>query len=136
MSAALDKKSKGKLIDIHREFRRRLYGTIDFDPDLFAQAYNRHENRVLSYFAARPHDLLVLDICGGRADWEMLCSFLGVPVPNTPFPNTNRLDSFDEIMIRLLYVTNSAEQVAQLAKVSTQYVEDLHRTARPFGIIT
>lgn len=118
-------RKQGKIDDIHREFRRRLYGTIDFDPDLFAQAYNRHENRVLSYFAARPHDLLVLDVCGGRADWELLCSFLGVPVPNTPFPNTNRLDSFDEIIIRLLHVTNSADQVAQLAKVSTQYVEEL-----------
>jgi sulfotransferase family protein len=119
------KRKQGEIEDIRREFRRRLYGTIDFDPDLFVQAYNRHEHRVLSYFAARPHDLLVLDICGGRADWGMLCSFLGAPVPHTPFPNTNRLDSFDEIMIRLLHITHSAEQVAQLAKVSTQYVEEL-----------
>ena len=110
---------------IHREFRRRIYGTIDFNPDLFAQAYERHEHRVLRYFAERPHDLLVLDICGGHANWEMLCSFLSVPVPTTPFPNTNRLDSFDEIMIRLLHITQSAEQVAKIAKVSSQYVEEL-----------
>jgi hypothetical protein len=56
----------------------------------------------LNYFAERPHDLLTLDICGGRADWEVLCSFLGVPVPNVPFPNTNRVDSLDETIIRLL----------------------------------
>lgn len=113
-----------KVDDINRELRRQLYGTIDFDPDLFAQAYERHESRVLSYFAERPHDLLVFDICGGRTDWERLCSFLGVPVPTVPFPNTNRLDALDEILIRLLHVIGDAEQVAKIAKASTQYVED------------
>jgi hypothetical protein len=68
---------------------------------------------------------LVLDICGGRAGWEGLCSFLGVPVPNTPFPNTNRRDSVDEILLRLLHIIGSAKEVALIAKVSTQYVEDL-----------
>ena len=114
--------------DINRELRRQLYGTIDFDPGLFAQAYDRHESRVLHYFAERPHDLLVLDICGGRAGWEVLCSFLGVPVPNTPFPNTNRIDSLNEILLRLLHVVGSAEQVAKIAKVSTQYVEELRNS--------
>ena len=118
-------RKQGKTNDIHREFRRRLYGTIDFDPDLFTQAYDRHENRVLSYFAARPHDLLVVDICGGRAGWEVLCSFLGVPVPNTPFPNTNRIDSVNEILLRLLHVIGSAKEVATIARVSTQYAEEL-----------
>jgi hypothetical protein len=44
-----------------------------------------HERRVLAYFADRPHDLLVLDIAAGEG-WEALCPFLGVPVPDKPFP--------------------------------------------------
>jgi hypothetical protein len=118
-------RKKGDVDNTRRELRRRIYGTIDFNPDLFAQAYDRHESRVLSYFAERPDDLLVLDICGGRAGWEVLCPFLGMPVPNTPFPNTNRIDSLDEILLRLLHVIGSAKEVATIAKVSTQYVEEL-----------
>jgi hypothetical protein len=118
-----------KTDELNRELRRRLYGTTDFDPDQFTQAYDRHEKRVLSYFAQRPHDLLVLDICAGHADWETLCSFLGVPVPDVPFPHTNRLDSLDNLLARLLHVIGDAEQVAKIAKVSVQYVEDLRGSA-------
>lgn len=119
-------RKQGRKIDaLHREFRERIYGTLDFNPTLFAQAYDRHEQRVLSYFAARPQDLMVLDICSGHADWEQLCAFLAVPVPSTPFPNTNRVDAFNEIMIRLLHITKSVEQVAKIARVSIPYVEYL-----------
>jgi hypothetical protein len=121
-------RKKGDIDNTHQELRRRLYGTIDFAPDRFARAYDRHESRVLSYFAERPGDLLVLDICGGRAGWEVLCSFLGVPVPHTPFPNTNRRDSLDEILLRLLHVIGSPKEVASIAKVSPQYVEDLYNS--------
>lgn len=120
---------QGTTADIDWELRRRLYRTLDFDPDLFAQAYDRHETRVLHYFAARPDDLLVLDICAGRPDWEKLCAFLGVAKPDMPFPNTNRADSLDAVLIRLLHVIGNAEQVAKIAKkVSSQYVEALRNT--------
>ncbi len=119
------RKQGQKLDALHREFRERVYGTIDFSPALFAHAYDRHERRVMRYFAARPQDLLVLDICGGHADWEKLCAFLAVPVSPTPFPNTNRVDAFDEIIIRLLHVTHDAEQVAKIAHVSIPYLESL-----------
>lgn len=119
------RKQGNKLSALHREFRERVYGTIDFSPALFAHAYDRHERRVMKYFADRPRDLLVLDICGGHANWETLCTFLAVPVPPTPFPNTNRVDAFEEIIIRLLHVTQSAEQVAKIAQVSISYLESL-----------
>jgi hypothetical protein len=118
-------RKRGPINDIRRELRSRLYGTIDFDPDLFSQAYDRHESRVLNYFAKRSDDLLVLAICRERTDWGELCSFIGVPVPNISFPNTNRVDSLDEILLRLLHVIGTVEQVAMIAKVSTQYVEEL-----------
>lgn len=30
--------------------------------------------------------------------WEPLCKFLGVPVPDTPYPRTNSTDEFQELM--------------------------------------
>lgn len=117
---------QGNTSNIDWDLRRQLYRTTDFDPDLFAQAYERHEKRVFSYFADRPHDLLVFDICGKHAGWERLCTFLGVPVPHVPFPHTNRSDSLDAVLIRLLHVIGNAEQVAKMAKkVSVSYLEDL-----------
>jgi hypothetical protein len=121
-------RKKRAVDDFRRELRMRIYGTIDFHPDLFAQAYDRHESRVLSYFAERPRDLLILDICTGRTGWGELCSFLGEPAPSISFPNANRVDSLNEILLRLLYVIGRAEQVAIIAKVSTQYVEELQNS--------
>mgnify|MGYP001166945340 CR=1 FL=1 len=42
------------------------------------------------YFARRPGDFLVINIPAGEG-WEKLCPFLGVPVPDLPFPFRNRL---------------------------------------------
>ena len=65
-----------------------LYGCFEFDPEKYAAGYTRFVNGVLHYFKDRPQDLLVTDICGGE-NWEKLCTFLGKPVPDIPFPLTN-----------------------------------------------
>lgn len=44
-----------------------------------------HETRVRSHFAGRPSDLLVMDIPAGDG-WDRLCPFLGLSVPDEPFP--------------------------------------------------
>lgn len=44
-----------------------------------------HTARVRAYFADRPDDLLVIDIAAGEG-WDRLCPFLGLPVPDAPFP--------------------------------------------------
>lgn len=41
--------------------------------------------------AIPPERLLVFDVAEG---WEPLCAFLGVTVPDTPFPRTNNRDDF------------------------------------------
>jgi hypothetical protein len=40
-----------------------------------------------------PERLLVFDV---RDGWEPLCTFLGVPVPDTPYPRTNSSKAFKE----------------------------------------
>lgn len=69
--------------------RMKLYGMMEYDRDLFEQAYNRHVREVREHFKDRPNDFLELDICAGEG-WEKLCPFLGKPVPRKPFPWRNR----------------------------------------------
>lgn len=73
---------------LEQELRRDIFGTVLFDARRFLRAYREHERDVRRYFRGRPDDLLVLDICGGQG-WERLCPFLGLPVPDAPFPCAN-----------------------------------------------
>lgn len=43
----------------------------------------------LNFFKSCPDSLLMLDICAGEG-WEKLCSFLQKPIPEKPFPNSNK----------------------------------------------
>jgi hypothetical protein len=65
-----------------------LYGTVEFDERKFLTGYRRYHEQISDYFAGREHDILRLRICDGDS-WEGLCNFLGVPVPNRPFPHEN-----------------------------------------------
>ena len=51
------------------------------------EAIDRHFPDLLDLL--RPDDLLVLNVTTS-AGWEPLCNFLGVPVPDEPFPNVNK----------------------------------------------
>ncbi len=66
--------------------RRRAYGTVRYDRDVLARAYERHVAATRRRFRGRPRELLVMDIIGGDG-WEELCAFLDVPVPDVPFPH-------------------------------------------------
>ena len=51
-------------------------------------AMEYHERSVRGQFHFRPQDLLVMRICDGDG-WEKLCPFLGVEIPDEPFPHCN-----------------------------------------------
>jgi len=80
--------------DVSATFRERVYGRARPTPDLFAAAYERHKGEVVRSFVDRPGDLLVMDITAGDG-WERLCPFLGLAIPERPFPNANRADKQD-----------------------------------------
>jgi hypothetical protein len=65
--------------------RLMCYGTVTFNKDRFAAAYQSHLTGVQAYFANRPNDLLVLNVTGGDG-WEKLCAFLDRAVPKVSFP--------------------------------------------------
>jgi hypothetical protein len=59
------------------------------DRELALDVYRRHNEEVIAHVP--PERLLVFDVKEG---WEPLCRFLGVPVPNTPFPHLNDAAEF------------------------------------------
>jgi hypothetical protein len=73
-----------KILSLHHH----VYGSEQFNRATFRDAYEKHVTQVRTYFAGNGHDLLVMDICGGDG-WGPLCDYLGVPVPDEPFPREN-----------------------------------------------
>jgi len=71
-------------------FRRHLrycaFGSPVPIEHLYKRAYLQHNAAVVA--RTPPDRLLVMDITAGDG-WEKLCSFLGVPIPSTPFPSAN-----------------------------------------------
>jgi hypothetical protein len=69
-------------------------GTFDgrFEDKQYAiDAFERHTQEVRH--SLPPDKLLVFDV---REGWQPLCDFLGVPVPDRPFPRLNDTEAFRE----------------------------------------
>ena len=65
-------------------------GPCRFDSAWWIGRYIAHEGRVRNHFYRHGTDrLLVLNVCAGEG-WERLCPFLGLPVPDVPFPHEHR----------------------------------------------
>lgn len=101
-----------------------LYGSPVFDQERFRQAFHDHQARVRNYFAGRVDDLLVLDVTKSSG-WDELCSFLDEPVPDEPFPFVNKASELDELLLRLLHVSNDIETASRISKYSIAYLEKL-----------
>ncbi len=71
------------------EVHQQLYDRTTFDAQHFRAFWHAYHTNVDAYFAQRPADLLRLDFSAGDG-WEKLCPFLGVPIPDTPFPHANK----------------------------------------------
>lgn len=71
--------------------RRWIYGhgSPVGHEDVYVARYEAHNAEVLDYFRDRAGDLLVMDITRGDG-WEKLCPFLGLDIPDRPFPHSNR----------------------------------------------
>ena len=63
------------------------------DRDAALAAYHRRAEEVVAHIA--PERLLVFDVAEG---WEPLCRFLGVPVPDQPFPHRNVGSEFWDVV--------------------------------------
>ena len=79
--------------------------------DVYRKRYDEHNADVRAYFAQRPDDLLVIDVTAGDG-WDRLCPFLGVDVPDAPFPhrNSHREHTFGTRLKRKLRKTFSSSR--------------------------
>lgn len=67
-----------------------IYGTIDYDREMFREAYISHDIAIREYFKDASDDkFMIWDITKGEG-WDKLCPFLGVDVPTRPFPHQNK----------------------------------------------
>ena len=74
---------------------------LEVDVDTWLAERDRHHDAVLSHFAGRPDDLLVIDLCAGQG-WERLAPFLGWGrLPERTFPWENRTVDVDGSTDRL-----------------------------------
>jgi hypothetical protein len=64
---------------VNRYFDGRMH-----DRDYLIERYDRHVREVQESIA--PDSLLTFNV---KAGWQPLCDFLGVPVPDGPFPRVN-----------------------------------------------
>lgn len=78
-----------EITDIMLKNRKKAYGVTQYDAEKFIQAYQNHNATVKEYFANKEKKLLQINIAAGD-DWGKLCDFLGLDIPNVPFPHKNQ----------------------------------------------
>lgn len=64
-------------------------GVIDLNKESCISAYLSHNENIRDYFSSRQKSFLELNMTV-NFDWESLCDFLKLPVPNHPFPHQNQ----------------------------------------------
>ena len=77
---------------IQKTIFRQTFKMQQFNRRKAIEIYEAHIREVQQYVP--PEQLLIYDVKQG---WEPLCDFLDVPVPQTEFPNTNRIDHFHKM---------------------------------------
>lgn len=76
-----------------RPFNGRSFPDGVPDQEYAIGSFTRHNDEVKAYVP--PDRLLVFSVAEG---WEPLCAFLGVPVPDEPFPRLNETDAFNRMI--------------------------------------
>ncbi|MCB1500969.1 MAG: sulfotransferase family protein [Bauldia sp.] len=74
---------------VYRIITQNTFGGDTASHDHCIAVYNRHNAAVE---AALPKERLLVYEAG--SGWEPICGFLGVPVPETPFPRENTTEAF------------------------------------------
>lgn len=90
--SVIDEQRRAVLGYAHQLIDLGTFGGQMHDQSAAMNAFLRRTKDVTAHIA--PERLLVYDVCEG---WEPLCEFLGVPVPECIFPNTNNADEFWQV---------------------------------------
>ena len=87
------------------------FGEHIHDRDFMVAQFERHTQEVMAAIPA-PR-LLVYDV---REGWEPLCAWLGVPVPETPFPHTNTREEMTQMRQAMAEGAWDAQKISQMAR--------------------
>jgi sulfotransferase family protein len=73
------------------EYRKIVYGyeMPQENKEAHVEIYEKHNEEVIEYFKDKPGKMLVICWETG-SEWNDLCSFLNLPVPDIPFPHANK----------------------------------------------
>ncbi|KAI8806843.1 hypothetical protein BJ742DRAFT_897976, partial [Cladochytrium replicatum] len=71
---------------------RDFKGTFYTDSAAAQQVFIDHNEEVKRFAKEHGKELLVYEVSQG---WEPICEFLGVPVPDVPFPKVNDTEEFN-----------------------------------------
>ena len=82
-------------IESNKRMVSQLMGDAgDYDEKQQREYYNRHTKKVLNFFKDKSEELLILDICSGDG-YEKLCPFIGIDIPDEPFPHRHKRSKID-----------------------------------------
>jgi hypothetical protein len=79
-------------IFLTKQMEPELFNTIDKERKQYMYAVQRYFDKgyqIRDFFKDKPSQFLEMRICNGEG-WEKLCPFLGVDVPDVPFPWENK----------------------------------------------
>jgi hypothetical protein len=93
------------------------------DREFMTSYFKRHSDEVQR--AIPKSRLLVYEVSQG---WEPLCKFLGVPIPDTPFPHVNVRTDFEAMMRGLRQALSAGG--SGLASAREQVRKDVHEPSR------
>jgi hypothetical protein len=111
---------------------RKVYGGDGYERTQYIAARTHHLATIDAHFKNRPDDVLYLDIFENPDPWPPLCQFLNVPVPAIPYPNQNRSDAVDRLLLKFLDATDDCAKLAQITSIGEDYLRRLqeNRTAK------
>jgi hypothetical protein len=75
---------------INDEIKYAAYGCFKYDEKNLIKSYREHHADVIDYFKNKPESLLFLDLDKESLTFKAICDFIGVKLPNVPFPVLNK----------------------------------------------
>ena len=104
---------------------KKVYGGDGFERQRYIDARAHHLSVIDAHFQNRKADLLYLDLLKDPEPWRTLCNFLSVPIPNTPFPNQNRADAVDNLLLKFLESISDCNLLARITAIDEAYIQRL-----------
>jgi len=119
------KRTTPNLKKIQKKYPKNSW--FNLDKEKWKKEWKDLHRDVFSYFKNRPQDLLVINVPAGEG-WEKLCPFLGVPIPDAPFPKKNTAfeDDLVRFFISFLGVNGFNRLLCALSKIKRIIVRNNH----------